>query len=136
MFQNAGVKEAVARPFKPLPPIITKQKSAPALNHVEHLMSSIDRPLREHLSALVQMWLVHANLPSSLSDTLISTLLPLVRSWLDGEQDVTVVDTASSSSIFDSIFIQVLNIKSMNDSRFLPGVYHGDPMSSISGKCR
>ncbi|KAI9315945.1 hypothetical protein BX666DRAFT_2028187 [Dichotomocladium elegans] len=146
MFQNGGgIKQTIRPSIKPLPPAIATNKniirSPLGQNTVPKTeaatgatITTIDKHSRDHLYTLLHLWLNSAKLPLSLLDTLIPIFLALVRSWPDVE-NVSVVETpppSPASTIFDTVYIQTFGIKSSSDSRFLPGVHHGDPLSKVT----
>ena len=97
-------------------------------------ITKLDETSRNHLYSLMESWLMEANLPSSLTDTLYSILMPLIPLWSEAQQDLTsiTVSESSFSSLYESIHIQTLaGFKTMKESKFLPGVYHGQPLSTI-----
>ncbi|KAG2220259.1 hypothetical protein INT45_009874 [Circinella minor] len=94
----------------------------------------LDEASRNHLYTLMESWLTEAGLPSSLTDTLFSILMPLIPLWNEAQQDSTstTVPESSFSSLYESIHIQTLvGSKTMKESKFLTGVYHGEPLSTI-----
>ncbi|KAI9262234.1 hypothetical protein BDA99DRAFT_510606 [Phascolomyces articulosus] len=93
----------------------------------------LDNAGRHHFSELIQSWLKQANLPSSFANTLGSLLIPLVSFWIDAQHDTksTTVPEHSFSYLYDSIHIQTLGLKTIQDSKFLPGVYHGESLAMI-----
>ena len=131
--------------FKTLPPPpspgelnaqqrLQQQRSSEKARTPTMEITKLDETSRNHLHNLMETWLMEANLPSSLTDTLFSILMPLIPLWSEAQQDLTsiTVPESSFSSLYESIHIQTLaGFKTMKESKFLPGVYHGKPLSTI-----
>ncbi|KAI8145663.1 hypothetical protein BJV82DRAFT_601784 [Fennellomyces sp. T-0311] len=97
-------------------------------------IDDLDETFRCHLCKLMRSWLTNAQLPPSMVDTLYPLLSQLIPLWKEAQQDMTRTTTTESSfsSLYESIYIQTLaGFKTLKDSKFLPAVYHGEPLSNI-----